>query len=506
MARVLGLGPRGRWFESSHPDTTMKHFYKNTSFIQKLSCYITTQRWYRGKAETLHNISIDDVVDISQEHYLLIVTTHSNLVSNKYIVPIIVSAQHKGTPLFAFDEDKQQFFVYDGCQDEEYCKSLWRIVQSPQNGKLSSFVIDKDIDLNIQNAHTPNTEQSNTNIIFDNKWLVKIFRQPQMGTNPDLEINVFLSENHFPHVPKTIAGIRYLSPQGDRLDIAIVQQLVNNATDCWEYVVKLASDYLSQSTDENFKQHSIFDSFKTTPDAMESSVHFAKLLGKRTAQLHLALANSVNNSHFTPQPISSSYLTNLYDGFCDILAEVSDLLQKIPRTANMERFLQKVPQLKNHFQSLVTSDIEGYCIRCHGDYHLGQVLKVNSDVVILDFEGEPLRTIDERRQKQSPFKDIAGMIRSFNYAGFKAAIDLNDENIPKINFWGNTMAITFLNEYLNIANGGQFLSQNKKQQQVLLQLFLFDKALYELKYELNNRPDWLHIPLCGIISLLEDIK
>ncbi|BBM83742.1 hypothetical protein [Candidatus Uabimicrobium amorphum] len=483
----------------------MKHFYKNTSFIQKLSSYITTQRWYRGKAETLHNISIDDVIEIGKEQYLLIVTTHSNSAHNKYVVTLIVSVTHKNKPLFDFCENDQMLFVYDGCEDEEYCKNLWQIISSSQNDELQSFVIDNSVDLAVQKAHTPNSEQSNTNIIYDDKWLVKIFRQPQFGANPDLEINVFLSENRFPHVPKTIAGLRYISAEGKSMDIAIVQQLVDGASDCWEYVVQLASDYLSQSTQENFTRHSIFSGFKKTPNTMEASVQFAKLLGQRTAQLHLALANS-DNANFSPQRIDSTYLTNLYDGFCEILSEVADLLQKTEPTANIARFLEATPLLKKHFESLITSPIEGYCIRCHGDYHLGQVLKINSDVVILDFEGEPLRTIEERRQKQSPFKDIAGMIRSFNYAGFKAAIDLNNENFPKINFWGNTMAITFLNEYLNVANGGQFLSQNKQQQQVLLQLFLFDKALYELKYELNNRPDWLHIPLCGIISLLEDIQ
>ncbi|WP_372368707.1 hypothetical protein [Candidatus Uabimicrobium sp. HlEnr_7] len=489
----------------------MKHFYKNTKNFRKnteaLSSYIIHQRWYRGKSQSNHNISIDDVIEIANEQYIFIVTAN-NSIKHKYILFLILSEQKQQNSMFNLYIDNKQLFVYDGCQNEEYCNNLWNIIQFPDTYRnLSSFIIHQNLDLSINNSKLQDIEQSNTNIIYDDRLLLKIFRQPQPGTNPDLEINVFLSEQGFCHVPKTVAAIRYTSDSGKIFDIAIVQELVKNAKDCWEHTVDLASKFLVQNREENLAQRSIFSSLKTIPSTMELSANFAKLLGQRTAELHLALTNTNDNADFTPSKIDNLYLLNLYKGFCGILQEVVDTLENsdMRTNHNVIKFLEAKNYLQTHFESLTTIKTEGFRIRCHGDYHLGQILKLETDIVILDFEGEPLRPIEERRQKQSPFKDVAGMIRSFNYAGFKAAMDLGTTDISRANYWGNIVSTTFLSEYLKVAESGKFLSQNKQQQRVLLQLFLFDKALYELKYELNNRPDWVHIPLSGIISLLNDV-
>ena len=240
----------------------------------------------------------------------------------------------------------------------------------------------------------------------------------------------------------------------------------------------------------------------------------AATMGKRTAELHVALASNYDDSDFTPEPMTTADLADLAaearTQARKALAALQQSLHRLPEALQPQarRVLDAGPELLDRLSKLPAAKITAAKIRCHGDYHLGQVLRVENDFVMLDFEGEPARTMAQRRAKQSPLKDVAGMLRSFNYAayaGLFAFVHRRPESperlVPWAELWQRWTSAVFLKEYLATAGKAPFLPAEKNQFSNLLEFFMLDKAFYELIYELNNRPDWVRIPLAGILSL-----
>jgi maltose alpha-D-glucosyltransferase/alpha-amylase len=241
-----------------------------------------------------------------------------------------------------------------------------------------------------------------------------------------------------------------------------------------------------------------------------------KKLALRTAQFHLALSRERRDKQFTPEPLGGDHIEVLAEGFSqqcrhsmDLLnARLSDLSGETLKLAN--KVLEKSPPLLGVFQKLHDLKTTAMRIRCHGDYHLGQVLRSEGDFVLLDFEGEPLKPLHERREKQSPMKDLAGMMRSFSYAVYSWLLSHTREDEesfhrlkPWAEAWEQWISANFLDSYLLAARGAPFIPKSPEILEALLQAFLLDKALYELQYEISNRPNWLPIPLHGILTFLE---
>jgi maltose alpha-D-glucosyltransferase/alpha-amylase len=233
--------------------------------------------------------------------------------------------------------------------------------------------------------------------------------------------------------------------------------------------------------------------------------------------MHLALA-SATDPNFTPEPFTDHYRQGLYHGFIGQANRSLRLLRKqLPSlqdsAAGFARsVLQHESQIRERFQPLRSQRISGTRIRHHGDYHLGQVLYTGKDFIIIDFEGEPARALSERRLKRSPLRDVAGMLRSFQYAAYAALFGQVAGVIPRpenmaaleqwAEFWTHHVGEAFLRAYLHAASGAAFLPASQTELRILLDVYVMDKALYEVSYELNNRPDWVRIPLAGILRLL----
>jgi maltose alpha-D-glucosyltransferase/alpha-amylase len=240
----------------------------------------------------------------------------------------------------------------------------------------------------------------------------------------------------------------------------------------------------------------------------------AATLGKRTAQMHLALASDTSDPSFAPEPLTASDAHSLLAGLRKDAIHVLDLL-KDSVAALPDEFIHlagmvlgRRMQILDSFNVQTTNGSLGERIRVHGDYHLGQVLQVKTDYVILDFEGEPARPISERRAKFSPMKDVAGMLRSLGYAAYSGLIAHTTRRTEDwqslerwARLWEQSMGAEFLRAYRNTAQNATFLPSSDEDFRKLLAVFLLDKALYELSYELNNRPAWVRIPLIGILSL-----
>jgi maltose alpha-D-glucosyltransferase / alpha-amylase len=370
-------------------------------------------------------------------------------------------------------------------------------------------------------------EQSNTSILFGDKLIMKLFRRQQPGPNPDTEIGRYLTEQtHFTHVAPFGGAIEYTREGQETSTLAMLQGLVSNEGDGWQWTLEELDRYYEHSAAENFTQGIIPDGpasllqlsqtgeTKFAREHVGTYLDAAALLGRRTAEMHLALASPTHDPAFMPEPLNSKDVDLLRD---DLIAHASSAFDALK--ANVARLpdgvleraalvLSRRTLVLDRFRQLAAGEIHALRTRIHGDYHLGQVLRSKGDFVILDFEGEPARSLAERRTKQSPLKDVAGMLRSFSYAAFSALMKYSTRRPedfrrlePWAHLWEQSVSSAFLRTYCEYARGVEVVPSEPRVFEQLLEAYVIDKAFYELVYELNNRPGWVMIPLTGILSL-----
>ncbi len=375
-------------------------------------------------------------------------------------------------------------------------------------------------------------EQSNTSVIFPGRYFVKFLRRLETGENPESEVLRFLHQRTgFRNAPGFIGSLEYTPGPGPAAQgntsvtarsasytVAIAQGLVAHESVAWNHALALAGAYL-----ESLAGHRGSPSPEAgTPSNPMAEIRsddpargFARLLGRRTAEMHLALASRPDLPDFAPEPFTLIFQRSLHAGIAgqveDVYALLARALPRLPEsTAALGRRIQASrPQVMSAFGGLLERLIPTVKTRVHGDYHLGQVLFTGKDVVILDFEGEPARSLPERKLKRSPWKDVAGMLRSFHYAAHSAwaaaasglEADAKTAMEPWVEGWPDRMCTAFLESYAQAAGDAAFVP-GEEDRQGLLRVHLMEKAVYELGYELNNRPDWAHIPMLGILRLL----
>jgi trehalose synthase-fused probable maltokinase len=317
-------------------------------------------------------------------------------------------------------------------------------------------------------------EQSNSSLVFDERLALKLYRRIGPGVNPELEVLRFLTERGFEH---TAALEGYVSYEGRPLEatLAILQEFVPSKGDGWE----LALDALESGDTERLPLR-------------------ARRLGEVTALLHNALGSDPGDPHFAPEEPSTEALALLS---ASIDEEIEHVFTSLPEIPALEQVRGRGEEVRDHLRLLTHIGNVGRIIRTHGDYHLGQALWTNEDDwLILDFEGEPARSVPERRRKTSPLRDVAGMLRSFAYAASAAKIQ---RGIDPPAGWEERCRAEFLDGYLDKAEPS-LLPAGRDQVERLLTVFELEKAVYELRYELNNRPDWVAIPVAGILRMLEE--
>jgi maltose alpha-D-glucosyltransferase/alpha-amylase len=369
---------------------------------------------------------------------------------------------------------------------------------------------------------------SNSLVLFGRRLLMKLFRRLEPGVNPDVEIGRYFTEKQaFRPTPQLAGTLEYHSAEQPPLTLAIVQSLVPNQGDGWEHVLHELSRYYERASGRMRgpdppprESRSVLElaSVDPQPTALEvigSYLYAAATLGHRTAEMHLALAASQSNEAFDPKPLDTADFRALAD---DIMHQGERALQAMESNldrlggetaAEADQFLKLAPERLDAFRRETPEVAAADKIRCHGDYHLGQVLRVENDYVILDFEGEPTRSVEDRRAKQSPLKDVAGMLRSYDYAayaGLFAYAESHPDDFealePWARCWQQWVSAAFLKAYFATADGASFLPRDRAELSRVLDLCLLAKVLYELVYELNNRPDWVRIPLRGVLDLL----
>ncbi|BAN36238.1 trehalose synthase [Sulfuricella denitrificans skB26] len=357
----------------------------------------------------------------------------------------------------------------------------------------------------------PALEQSNTAVYFGNKLFLKCYRRLQLGTNPEVEVGRFLTEKSpFPHIVPVGGAVEFRRADGQTMTLALLQAYVENQGMGWNFAV----DYL-----ERFLAGQLAEPAPHSTESTESPHGYClalmDVLGRRTAELHRAFCHSTGDPDFEPEPITPKDLAawstrahaeavatfdgleNRRDGLSGELHSACDRLLSL-RLALLDRIS---PQ--------ALAGISAAKMRYHGDYHLGQVLLVENDFIITDFEGEPARTLDERRQKHSPLRDVAGMLRSFSYVSAMATNRATTERPadrhrlgPLVQAWEKEASEAFLKGYRDAIQGCPSWPAAPGAAERLIEFFVIEKALYELRYEMDNRPDWLPIPLFSLLRTL----
>ncbi len=375
-------------------------------------------------------------------------------------------------------------------------------------------------------------EQSNTSLRFGDRLMLKLFRKVESGVNPDLEIGAFLTERtSFSHVPPALGSLLYRAGDGEPMTVGLLQGLVANQGDAWNYTLERLELFYerirsrpppridtgpgSGSPDFPLPQSPTADERRLIGEYFE----MAGLLGRRTAELHRALASHSDDPSFAPERSTPADQQRFCQRFESLTGEVFALLGEClpdlapPVRRQAEAVIARREQMLEQVRSAMRGTTPALRIRHHGDYHLGQVLWTGEDFAIIDFEGEPARSLAERRRKGDPLRDVAGMIRSFHYAahhGLSAV--LTAQRVPPAprpdlerwaELWFHRVSTGFVAAYLDAADQAPFLPPSQSELQLLLSVYLLDKAVYELGYEINNRPDWVWLPLRGIAEVVE---
>jgi maltose alpha-D-glucosyltransferase/alpha-amylase len=346
---------------------------------------------------------------------------------------------------------------------------------------------------------------TNTTLRIGEKLFFKLYRRLQPGLSPELEIGRFLTDvAHFSNIVPVAGAIEYRGDDGFNATLALLQAFVMNQGDGWEYTINYLLRYM-----EDRRTAGVQD----TEDPHGAFLALVRMLAQRTAELHVALATPTDDLAFKPEPITADDLRKWAQ---QVRADAQSTLaliaspEELPEAARQDAIqlaevragLEK--RIADESARLVTAG--GLKIRHHGDYHLGQVLLKRNDFVIVDFEGEPARPLEERRAKSSPLRDVAGMFRSFTYArqaAMRQCSVTSPEDCarwdPQLESWEQETRETFLRVYDEIARDAG-LYTSLEEVEPLLTLFEIEKALYELRYELRNRPDWAPIPLRSLIA------
>lgn len=382
----------------------------------------------------------------------------------------------------------------------------------------------------------PRVEQSNSTVFFDDRYVLKMFRRLDDGESPESEIGRHLTERvRFPHIAPLAGVVDIQSGTAESRTLAVALKFVASQGDAWSWMLERAVSFLEGVVALPGETAGSLTAMPpqgplgaASPPAglselLSEPLEASKLLGVRTAELHVALAADAGDAAFTPEPFTPMYQRAVSQSIRSSLLAATAALARSAGSLNGDALgmARAVIQGESRLAQIITPlrhrTLCGMRIRLHGDYHLGQVLHTGKDFIIIDFEGEPLRSIGERRIKRSPLRDVAGMVRSFDYAAW-AALDRHRELLPgeragtlavltqAARAWSSWTARSFTSAYLQriAVLDPRLLGAETEAHELLLRTWLLEKTCYEIVYELNSRPDWVHIPLRAAVSLLGD--
>ncbi|MGF1587338.1 MAG: maltose alpha-D-glucosyltransferase [Bacteroidales bacterium] len=516
--------------------------------------YIRTCRWFGGKARTIREVNIAEAIHFSfhQERFswLIIEVIYIEGLPELYQLPVSFASKESESVLR--EESLSSIIalvtigdtkgvLYDAVHSRLFREALFENLVKKRQIKEKAgdlvFFVNKDFENSRKkdqdkefHARILSAEQSNTSIIYNRKYFFKLYRKLDRVVNPDVEILRFLTEKtSFGNVPRFMGSIEHHKAKLSPIVMGMMQELVENQGDAWDYTNDELNRYFERVlASPDFKtvpplKGSIMlpDCFEKIDEEIEELIGVPvferiSLLAKRTAEMHIALASRKNDPDFTPEAFSLHYQRSLFSSLQSLTRTSYQSLEKninkIPESMKAEagEILGMKTEILNRMKKIYSRKFNSLKIRNHGDYHLGQVLFTGKDFYIIDFEGEPARSFSERRLKRSPLRDVAGMLRSFHYATYSAlfkhtAIRQEDVEILEkwAELWYHYISGIFIKNYLQVVEKTKLIPDNQEDLETMLNTYILEKAVYELNYELNNRPDWVIIPVKGIKSIMQ---
>jgi maltose alpha-D-glucosyltransferase/alpha-amylase len=516
-----------------------------------LADFLISRRWYRDKTRSIRALTIDEALAIpgTDASILLATVTYAEGDPQIYLFAIaaardeevlgIETAHIEDIVARLEDDSGTQGVLYDAFVNGKFTGALLAAIrdQTAFPGGLGT----------LRATHTPalyhilsqstsgleskvsKAEQSNTSVIFGRSFILKVFRKLEAGINPDIEIGLFLTERAFPYSPSIAGTLEYNGQGSPPLYLAILQEFISNQGDAWKYTITTLANYFEKALHAPLRTPPELASYhpltlmesglpKEAQEIVGSYLESVKLLGNRTAQMHAALTDTNAGADFGPEPMTEKARAELHEDLSFHTKTMLALLRQMhsnlrPQDAeDAAKVLALEDRILGRFEPLLDTPIRAQRVRFHGDFHLGQVLYTGEDFKIIDYEGEPARGLDERRRKGLAMRDVAGMIRSFQYAPYAALFGADPvltpmaDTLPVLmsyaDFWTACAGAAYLQGYFDTAAGLPSVPSDLRERNLLLDVFLLQKALYEVGYELNNRPDWVSIPLRGILTLL----
>jgi maltose alpha-D-glucosyltransferase/alpha-amylase len=529
-----------------------------TALERTLRRWLPSRRWYAGKERQMSSLRITATVPLPERITMTFVSvSFTEGEPDTYVIPLGIAegdqadalVRDQAASLVAMlrrPSGDAEAILYDASVLPSFGTHLLDIVSKRRRVKGEATLVGHALpalrrlggagaaDGNPLEVHIPRADQSNSSLVFDDRFIMKLFRKVEPGENPDLEIGRFLSERaRFPQVPALCGALEYREATGDDEPgtVAVVHQLLPNEGDAWTHALGSLGRYYERllSEGENLdagvdQLGSLLDLAETVPselaeDLMGDYLDLAELLGRRTAELHGALASDSTDEAFAPEPVTAHYQRALYQGmratarrrFRELRRAVRSLDE--PARALAEDVLAREAEVVAHLEAVNGGRVRASRIREHGDYHLGQVLYTGNDFVIIDFEGEPARPLSERRIKRMALRDVGSMLRSYDYAAEVGRLDVAERGLVEREseafeelvqwaaFWQRWVGAAFLRGYLEAAKPPFATTPEETAQ--LLPAYLLEKALYEVSYELGSRPELVAVPLRGIRTILD---
>jgi maltose alpha-D-glucosyltransferase/alpha-amylase len=529
------------------PDSILSLFHQADFTGNILPSYLKRQRWFTSKGKQIASCTPIQKISISENTFILVLLIGFEGRSQEvYQLPLAILEDYK----VAMDYEKEHAklilavdqlgsgrkLLVDAVPLESFRHELFRRIKSMDTtDALLTFeagkILRNDPEETVSST-LPSVDSSNTAIIYNDRYFFKLFRKLDPGLNPDLELTRFLSESSdFSHSPTYCGSFSIAAtPSNDFINLGLMIGKIDNQGDAWGYFQNLTERFyrgildhkLETSSPPPFQAVTSYGELASASQKVLNQETFdrASLLGRRTGEMHLALNSAKGenaDSELRPEPFTDSYREEVYNAaqrlldrqFSELSYRKNDLPPTVRTMADSVLLLRQLIE-----ERLGTIRKRGGALsvsRIHADYHLGQVLATGDDFCIIDFEGEPLLSIPERRRKRPPFKDVAGMIRSFHYAAMGQLLlneKYTDTQRNQLSNWGEwwfrQVRSSYLNGYLSITQGSDFVPDSNSDREDLLDFFVLEKAIYETAYELNSRPNWLPIPLRGMLFALQD--
>jgi maltose alpha-D-glucosyltransferase / alpha-amylase len=508
---------------------------------EALPIFLRTRMWFAAKEDGIERIEVVAQAEFGDNGLLVVLGVHvaGEGEPQLYFLPLAATWDgdaEDGGPvpmpqvLTKLRRRATVGLLFDALADERFCRCVVEAmgentevgigggeIRFSSTGVFDDLVGDEPVaELGVRRA---GVEQANSSVILGERLVLKAYRRLQKGSTPDLEVGRYLTEKvRFANTPPLAGAIEYRGPDGETTTLGLLHGFVENQGDGWSYVLDYLGRYLDGRMLTSWRPEGEDEAEReelAAEDALFAGL--VRTLGLRTGELHAALAAPTDDEAFAPETASPEEVASWADGVLAEARRTLDVLKRrrsgLPEEAvpDADRLLALRRELTGLTKGVARGGFGVVKTRHHGDYRLRQVLVVGNDFQIIDFEGEPARPLAERREKHSPLRDVAGMLRSFNYAIRSALRDLGAERAdqledlePWIGLWEERMREAFLDGYAEGVRGAVSYPEDGEHAQALIELFTLEKALYEIRYELDNRPDWVGIPIKGVLDLLLD--